>query len=530
MREKAERHGADLLVIETGDRVEGNGLYDASEPRGLYLSEVLRQQHLDLLSAGNHELYKRNTSERELLTTVPDFRGNYLASNIDILDPETDEFVPLARRFKKLTTPKQGIRIVAFGFLFDFTGNFNNTIVQPVEDTIKENWFQEAIRDEDVDLFLVIGHVPVRSKEFDAVFHEIRAIHHHIPIQFFGGHRHIRDYVRYDSRAHGLASGRFMETIGFMSIDNLSGKKSTSESPSFHRRYIDNNLFSFHHHTNLSENAFPTQHGQNVSQLIERSRSALELDTVYGCAPRDLWMFRARYPNKNNIYTWLERQVLPDSLKDESRNGTPALSIVNSGAIRFDIFRGPFTRDTAFVVSPFTSGFRYVKDVPYDKAQLIVAILNKQPQITSQSPYQARYPAATLASEQSAYGDIADDGPRVNYPGQVPLSSNSNPPGVFPGYTTRDDGGTDGDDTIHSPIFFYEVPNCISALIANSSAAPATLDLVYVDFIEPHVALAGKMAGLDVDLPKDSDVYMPPMTLTDLIRQWVEDNWSCGNQ
>lgn len=531
MREKAHAQGWDLLVIDTGDRVEGNGLYDSSDPKGVFLSEILRQQQIDLLSSGNHELYKRNTSDTEFLTTVPNFRDNYLASNIDIISPVTGEVVPLASRFKKLITPNQGIRIVAFGFIFDFTGNEKNTIVQPVEDTIKENWFQEAIRDEEVDLFLVIGHVPVRSKESNAILREIRSVHRSIPIQFFGGHLHIRDYVRYDSRASGLASGRFLETIGFMSIDNLTG------NTRFNRRYIDNNLFSFHHHTNLSEATFSTPHGQSVSRLIQQSRSALQLDTVYGCVPRNFWMFRVKYPSKDSIYTWLEQQVLPDSLKDESRRGEPALAIVNSGAFRFDLFKGPFTHDTAFIVSPFTSGFRYVKDVPYARAQLVVKILNKQPQILGESHYQARYPASTLALKQFAHpedmvGTRSVFGKEASgYSDQTPLSSNGTPePKILPGYTTRDDGGTDGDDTVHSPIPIHRVPNCISSLISNTSTTPATVDLVYLDFIEPHMALAGKMAGLDVDFSQDSDVYMAPMTLTNLILEWVKDNWSCGNR
>lgn len=529
MREKAEAQGLDLLVIDTGDRVEGNGLYDSSEPKGVYLSEILRQQHIDLLSAGNHELYKGNTSEAEFLITVPNFAGHYVASNIDIINSTTNGFVPLAPRFKKFTTPNQGIRIIGFGFIFDFTGNFNNTIVQPVEDTIKEDWFQETIRDTDVDLFLVIGHVPVRSKEFDAIFKAIRAINQDIPIQFFGGHLHIRDYARYDPRAHGLASGRFLETIGFMSIDNIStGKRhlDPSESPSFNRRYIDSNLFSFCHHTGLEKETFPTEHGRNVTALIQKSRDALQLDEVYGCVPRDLWMFRARYPGNNSIYTWLEEHVLPSLLRDGSRDRKPALSIVNSGAIRFDIFKGPFTQDTTYIVSPFTSGFRYVKDVPYGPAKLVVEILNKQPQILSEPPYSARYPVSALAFPDPAYsGDTLIDDASELHANQIPL--NDYRPKIFPGYTTMDDGGSDGDDTIHSHISFYQVPNCITALTANNDTVPEMVDLVYIDFIEPHMALAGRIAGLDVDFSKDSDVYMPTMTLTSLIRKWVKDNWGC---
>ncbi|CAL5866655.1 uncharacterized protein PFLUO_LOCUS864 [Penicillium psychrofluorescens] len=521
IREKVEARGQDLLVIDTGDRVEGNGLYDSSEPKGVYISEILRHQPIDLLTSGNHELYKQNTSEAEFFTTIPNFRGNYIASNIDIFHPGTKELVPLAPRYKKFTTKLQGIRITAFGFLFDFTGNNNRTVVQPVEETIKEDWFQEAIRDKDVDLFLVIGHVPVKSQEYQAIFRAIRSLRWGVPIQFFGGHLHIRDYARYDAKAVGLASGRFMETIGFLSIDGLS-----TSTPVFKRRYIDNNLFSLRHHSGLDEDGFPTEQGRNVSRLIAESRSALHLDEVHGCAPRDLWMSRVKYPSNDSIYTWLESQVLVDSLKDESRGDTPALAILNTGAIRFDIFQGPFTQDTTFIVSPFTSGFRYVKDVPYDQAQLIVGILNKQPQILRTPRYSPFTPLAP--PEQLAYSNdiVADLTVGASKPQQAPLSGQE--PELIPGYTTKDDAGTDGDDTVHSPISFYRVPNCIQALVAaNASAVPETVDLVYIDFIERHVALAAKFAGLDVNFAQESEVYMPSMTLTDLLLDWVKTHWKC---
>lgn len=541
MRDKANAQGVDLLVIDTGDRVEGNGLYDSSEPKGVYISEILRKQHIDLITAGNHELYKRNTSEAEFFTTVVNFHGNYLASNIDIRHPVTDDIVPLAPRFKKFTTENQGIRIVAFGFLFDFTKNDNNTVVYPVEQTVKEDWFQEAIRDPGVDLFLVTGHVPVHSQEYRTIFKEIRSVRWDTPIQFFGGHYHIRDFARYDSRAYGLASGRFMETIGFMSIDGLPAKigqeKPATNTPSFQRRYIDNNLYSFLHHTELDNESFHTDLGQNVSRLIQESRSTLQLDKVHGCSPHDFWMSRAQYPSEENVYTWLETQVLPESLRDESRAGKPALAIVNTGAIRFDIFKGPFTQDTTFIVSPFTSGFRYLKDVPYDKAKLVLEVLNKQPQIFIDSAHQANFPWSLAPPEQSAYNAdmLVDDDEKllqdalltsqISAWGDAKLT-----PKIVPGYTTTDDGGADGDDTLHSPIPFYRMPNCIQAHVSlNSSTAPDLVDLVYIDFIEPYVALAAKFADLDADFPRDSDVYMPSMTFTNLILNWVKKNWSCDD-
>ena len=526
-------------MIDTGDRVEGNGLWDSSEPKGVYVTEILRQQPIDVMTVGNHELYKQYTSESEFFNTVRNFRGHYLASNVDIFHPTTKDVVPLAPRYKKFSTEQQGLRIVAFGFIFDFTMNYNNTVVQPVEETIKEDWFQEAIRETDVDLFLVAGHVPVRSAESEAIFKAIRSVRWDIPIQFLGGHYHIRDYVQYDDRASGLASGRFMETIGFISIDGLSthsqSTHSTLGSPRFSRKYLDNNLLSFYHHTGLDEEAFHTEHGRNTSELIRKSRSALELDRVYGCSPRDLWMSRVRYPNKDSIYTWIEKEVIPGALRDDSRSGKPALAIANTGAIRFDLFKGPFTQDSAYILSPFTNGFRYLKDVPFDQAQLIVEFLNYQPKILIQSQRHSDNTAWTLAPpEQSAYShdkvasDVSGRESWGSKLGQAPLSSKGHSkPNVFPGYTTKDDAGSDGDDTVHSPISSYSVPNCIQALVSNTAATPDTVDLVYVDFIEPYIVQAAKAIGLEINVPQDSDVYMPGMGLTKLILGWVKENWKC---
>ena len=523
-----------MLVIDTGDRVEGNGLYDSSEPKGIYLSEILRHQHIDVITSGNHELYKQNTSESEYFTTVPNFRGRYLASNIDIHHPVTNELVPLAPRYKKFTTKQQGIRIVAFGFLFDFTGNYNNTVVYPVEKTIKEDWFQEAIRDKEVDLFLVAGHVPAHSPEYRAIFREIRRIRWDVPIQFFGGHEHIRGYARYDSKAIALASGRFMETIGFMSIDGLStsDQPSAASTPIFRRRYIDNNLFSFYHHSGLDNETFPTKEGRHVSQLIAESRSALQLDTVHGCAPRNFWMLRVPYPNPDSIYTWLETQVLSD-LKDDSRGAVPTVAILNTGAIRFDIFKGPFTQDTTFIISPFTNGFRYVKNVPYEKVQLIMEVLNKQSKVLQTAQSQSNSSSVPLAppeNEAVEDDDVRDRQATLDVAGsrQALLSTHRHDGKIFPGYTTKDDAGTDGDDTIHSPIPFYRVPNCIQTLLSGPAAGvPETVDLVYIEFLQPYLVLAAKFAGLDVDFDTESAVYRPSITLTDLILDWVKKHWKC---
>ena len=534
-------------MVDTGDRIEGNGLYDASEPKGKYTLKIFEEQHVDLLCAGNHELYKNTSSEDEYHETVPSFLGNYLASNLDIIDPKTGEQRPLAPRFKKFTTKNQGIRVLAFGFIFNFMHNSNNTIVQTVQDTVKEKWFQEAIRDREVDLFLVVGHVPLRTQEFASIFKAIRKQQWDVAIQFFGGHTHIRDYAKYDSKAYGLESGRYMETIGFMSVTGLpTGGKSNSlsidaaaphaarlASPTFSRRYIDNNLFSFHQHTNLDETTFPTEHGRNVSSMIASAREALKLDKTFGCAPRDYWTNRAPYPSKSSIFSLLQDEVLPDMISDVDRADVPRMVLINTGALRFDIFKGPFTVDTTYTVSPFTSGFRYVKDVPFSVAKRLLQIINQEvPQL-----WPASQSLAFKGSVRSLQSSTAHQVDEQSFPahGQMPLGKDHDVD-LTPGYTTTDDAGSDGDDTVHAPIKFYRVPNALESRIGfppgatkedpTASADPVSVDLVYVDFIESYILLALKFLGTDY-AERDTDIYMEEKDMTGVIAQWVQEHWKC---
>ncbi|KAI4122284.1 MAG: hypothetical protein LQ338_005905 [Usnochroma carphineum] len=552
LREKADEEGVDLLLIDTGDRIEGNGLFDASDPKGQYTQEIVKEQDIDVICTGNHELYKKSSSENEYLITVPNFHGNYLASNLDILDPDSGERIALAPRFRKFTTKNQGVRILAFGFLFDFTGNANNTFVEAVEETVQQKWFLEAIHDRSVDLFLVAGHVLLDSPEYNAIFKAIRQVQWDTPIQFFGGHTHIRDYFKYDNKAYGLESGRYMETIGFMSISGLStgGKESNAQpamfaEPKFSRRYIDNNLYSFHQHTSLNDSTFSTPHGRNVSAMIASARKSLNLDHRFGCAPTDLWTNRAPFPSEHSIFTWLQEQVFPSSISDPARKDVPRLLIMNTGGIRFDIFKGPFTVDTMYTVSPFTSGFRYIKDVPYSIAQKLVTILNREVPQVFHLPYDfaAKTPVSD-ASYQSAAAAADGHNPHFHRElNQLPLSpssTNKNKNGkdqpLTPGYTTTDAAGSDGDDTIHDPITFYRVPNVFDTKVAfPSSFSPPhfkdtkpedlpTVDLIYVDFIQVYVLLALKFLGTDYE-EGDTGVYMRGRTMTEVISGWVEGNW-----
>ncbi|KAG7291749.1 hypothetical protein NEMBOFW57_001769 [Staphylotrichum longicolle] len=528
MHRSADKRGVDLLLVDTGDRVEGNGLYDASSPKGKYYYDIYREQHVDIICTGNHELYIASTADREHQHTVPNFKENYVASNLDYIDPKSGERMPMAQRYRKFQTKNQKLDIVAFGFLFDFTGNANNTIVQPVRDTVREPWFQSAIREE-TDVFVVIGHVGVQMPEFKAVFRAIRKQNPLTPILFFGGHVHIRDATAYDSRSFAVASGRYFETIGWMSVDGELERTAVSEESgfSFHRRYIDNNLLGLHYHTGLDATTFPTEHGRNVSAMITKARAAVDLDYAFGCAPKTLWMSRSPYPGGSSIYSWLEEEVLPDVAVNPHRKDVPRLVIVNTGAIRFDIFKGAFTRDTTYIVSPFLSVLVYIPDVPYRTARKVIKLLNNAGKIMESAPMDNRFmaiPEQLVIHESIIHEDAASD-MQVDGNHQKPLGDSAGTrPRLTDGYTTRDDIGNDGDDTVHTPVNFYVVPNCIQAEIdLPSDGEPDTVDLVFMDFITPWVLMALRLLGGEYS-EKDVELYVEG-TFTELMAGWIEKNW-----
>ncbi|KAI1738200.1 ser/Thr protein phosphatase family [Xylaria scruposa] len=549
MHRKADEKGVDLLIVDTGDRVEGNGLYDGSDPKGNYTYDIFGQQNLDILCTGNHELYQADTVAREHSITVPHFKKSYIASNLDYIEPETGNQIPQAQRYIKFKTKNQGYTVVALGFIFDFDRNANNSVVVPVAETMKQEWFQSAIR-EKPDLFVVIGHVGLRMAEFEQIFGVIRDENWDTPIAFLGGHAHVRDARKFDDKAVAIASGRYFETIGWLSVDGLDKKKKKDAATSakagiaFKRRYIDNNVLGLQYHAGVDEKNFTTAHGRNVTRMITEARKALNLDHKLGCAPKDLWMTRAQYPSNASIFTWLEKKVIPDTVVNADRADKPRLTIVNTGAVRFDIFQGAFTKDSTYLISPFTSRFNYIPDVPYAVAKKVLLLLNKGgavlfqeadldtkylsiPEQMAPSPFfflgkEPSSPPPARASrpmfydgEQQAQRPLVEDG------------GDDEEPELVSGYTTKDDLGDDGDDAVHSPIKFYAVPNCIQAQVAFPEAGdPETVDLVFIDYVQPWIIPALKFSGGDYDT--DNITVYTNATLTDVIAEWVGKHWTEG--
>lgn len=517
------------------DLHDGAGLSDATSPNGLISNPIFENVDYDLLTIGNHELYVTEIAYETFSNFSKVYGDKYLTSNVQIKNPSTGAFEYIGAQYRYFTT-ERGLNVMAFGVLFDFTGNSNVSKVIKAADLVKEQWFLDAVNYKDpIDLFVLTGHNPVRfnesSSSFDTVFSAIRSQRPDIPIQGFGGHTHIRDFAVWDNKATALESGRYCETLGWLAMSgvNSTAKKvkknpkgvpnptriavparstgtvsastviPTSTSPSnmrYARRYLDWNRQTFAYHAKGSQNmdAFGTPKGAKVSTEITADRAKLNLTGLYGCAPATYCQYCKPYGADGNIFKLLQT-ALSTVVVNETRKDNARLIIINTGSVRFDLAQGPFTYDDSFIVSPFDDAFQFIPDVPYDQASKVLDILNAGPYQKKRDLQTSDFGFNTILADR----DTCIDPPLTHtYEGMTRRSKQggrlirrqSTKP--VPGYTTVDDFGTDGDDTVHSTIPDYSQPNDLqaNASFPLDGSLPETVDLVFLDFIASYIVNA----------------------------------------
>jgi hypothetical protein len=474
----------------------------------------------------------------------------YLTSNVQIFNNATGQYEYISQQYRYFTTP-HGLRIMAMGFLYDFTGNSNASKVIKAADAIKEPWFATAVNyTEPIDLFILMGHNPLRKgsgSTLTTIQQAIRASRPDVPIQIFGGHTHIRDFAVYDSGSTGIESGRYCETLGWVSISGIksstyNGTQTPKGVPNptlpaqkvnttatavptafqnlkYFRRYLDWNRLTFAYHSTGSQSTtFGTPEGEKISKQITSERKALNLSSLYGCAPQTWCISCAPFGSDGNIYTILSK-ALAATVINETRKDVPRIIILNTGSVRFDLVEGPFTYDDSFIVSPFSDTFQYIPSVPYNSAKQVLSILNA-------GAYQKRsVEAEELTARDFGFTALTGDD-CVDASTQAHTSSlrrreenlymtrgkqSLQKRDITPGYTTSDDFGTDGDDTRHSNIPYYSQPNDFqaNASFPTNGTLPTAVDVIFLDFIAPNVLSALSQAGANYTTA-DVLQYLPP--------------------
>lgn len=453
----------DLLIIDTGDKRDGNGLSDATQPSGIETSRIFNEVDFDLLTIGNHELYTGERATFEYYSTAMSkkFKDKYVCSNVDYIH-EDGTRVPFGKKYAYFKTENTKTKVLALSFMFHFKGKNPRAKVTPAIKEVQKEWFQQMFKkynESTIDVLIVIGHIPATDPEN----HEINLLHEYLRqyypnviIQYFGGHSHIRDFVQLDSKSTCLQSGRFCETVGFVSIDDTK-----SRTPKIKRRYIDFNLNSFRHHANVTDLA--TSKGIEVSRDIQNTRLKLELDKYYGEVPHTYYMMARPMDSEENIYYLIKNKILPRLTSTKVIHDIDQIIMLNTGAIRFDLFKGPFTKDSEYIVLPFENSWKYIV-LPKKIAIQIEDYLNEQPVIAALAPPQVG----------SLY--------KISKMHKCPFIKH---PDLTEGHTTVDDFGCHGDDTPHNSQIQYHVPNVIQ--YSNFTKSADQVQFIFFSFLTDSV-------------------------------------------
>ena len=137
------------------------------------------------------------------------------------------------------------------------------------------------------------------------------------------------------------------------------------------------NLSFRQYHTKQQNSTFDTSQGREITAGLEALAARFNLSYQFGTAPQDYTLSRDPYPSSGSLLSLLANQVLPTALAiNNTRSNISNIIITNSGELRFDIYKGPFTKNDQLTASSFTDAFLYIADVPLDVASAVLPALN----------------------------------------------------------------------------------------------------------------------------------------------------------
>jgi len=311
------------------------------------------------------------------------------------------------------------------------------------------------------------------------VFNAVRAVHPTTPIIILGGHTHVRNCIQPDGRSMSLESGRYMETVGWLSA-NLDERG--SKNITFSRRYLDPNRVTYEYHTNRNNFDFDTSQGLSITAGLNALAKKYHLSFLYGTAPHDFYLSRAPYPSNDSLLSLYAQDAMPVALAiNNTRAGNPNIMITNSGSQRFDVFAGTFTKNDQLTASPFADSFLFIPNVTFATASKVLPALNNAGADERRSLLEDRelemYGRGYVETIYRKWLEEQDrrDGLERRAAQNLTL-----------GYVTKDSCPGVGDDILHAPLPFFDSPDFIGS---NSPAVSddTPVDLVFVDFIESQL-------------------------------------------
>lgn len=359
-QQQDDKDGEAVFFLNNGDFMDGTGL---STVPPTYLLPLLEQMPFDAINVGNHELLHNETVEYMRQSGfIHHWNGTYLSSNT--FDATTGE--PLGSLYTYLTassSSNDNVRLLTFGFLFNFQNHCSVVTVQNVQDTVQEEWFRNVLQQTDqYDAIVVLAHMdcqdPLVTNELLPSIRSVVGLD--TVIVFLTGHTHRRCFVQLDDAAISLEAGRFLDTIGIVQFRIDSDRR---------RRPI---VFQ-HEFVNATRHdlqrvlgdpytmPLDTSAGIALSTEIQATRTALGLPQVLGCAPQHYYLNQGigmdnDHNHSSSLWRFYLDHVVPVTIADHNDDDDKLrrrVFVQSTGGLRYDLFEGQTTLDDLIAVSPY---------------------------------------------------------------------------------------------------------------------------------------------------------------------------------
>jgi len=347
----------DLFFVMNGDFVDGTGL---SQDPPSDLVKILEKMPWDAINVGNHELYMKSTVDfiSKSGGFIDFWDGRYVTSNVVLAEGDsivehndpTQEGLFLGKPYIFLKGKNTGKTILTFGFLYDMKNNDPSVTVEAVEDVMHSIWFTEVITGMrgDFDAILVLAHMDVHDPLIDTILSNIRVqASFNVPVLFVTGHTHHRGFESLDDKAISVESGRYLDTVGFVSFT------AETNNPEFEYKFLDANYKTLSNAVGFTEEndpSFVTPNGQDLSALIIKTQNDLGLLETIGCSPQT-YDLKSPREFSNSIWSLFLDRIVPNYLfeNDESK-----VLILNDQDFRYSLFEGEIRVTDLISVSPFS--------------------------------------------------------------------------------------------------------------------------------------------------------------------------------
>jgi hypothetical protein len=334
----------DLYLVNNGDFLHGTMLGD-DPPE--HLVGILERMPFDVATVGEHELI--NDKSVDMLLTpgglFDEWGERLITSNVrrEIGDDNQSKVEPLGNNYL-LLEGKQG-SVLVLGFLYNLDKEqsvASGLSVADVKDVMQEGWFTSLFasckHQPQFDAIVVLAHMDVKDELVTLLLSELRKLcGDDMVVQFITGHTHMRSFVQLDAHSSSIEAGRFLDTVGFVSFEPISG--------SFEHNFIPANEASLARSLGMSVDDYPTHDGINLSDYIARTLDHSGANEIMGCAPKRF--------NEAELLDMYLNQVMPISFFDHYHSGSRNVLVqYMESFVGYDLFPGVITMNDIFTVAP----------------------------------------------------------------------------------------------------------------------------------------------------------------------------------